>query len=465
MKKLLLILLCLPMIGFGQVFIKEYNTILTAYEQGFSVKQTSDGGYIILGISNDGGFDSTNINLVRTDASGTYLWHRNSGGQNQDYAFGNEIVHQTLDGGFITLATYDFIAHSNVTLNNNSRVWLIKRDASGNQEWEKKFDADSCLCSKASLEPTSDGGYIIFARACDAIIWLIKTDSIGNTLWTKTHNPYFGGFVSPTFMLPFGGDIEQTSDGGYIMTGMQLVADTNAPGGIDRAPAIMKLDPQGNIDWVQPYYTPTYFGNVSSIEQTTDGGFVLSGSLLHNDTMGLIGINNGTFAIKTDSNGDTIWTKFDTTILYSNYWSDIKQTTDGGYIYYRLGNAGNGTWFFGGITITKLYPSGGDDWSTIFQNFQGKTISGGMSIEQTSDGGYIMTGALSDTIALTHNTLLIKTDGNGNVTSTFNIPIPNANKKLQKVVDVLGRQTKGKKNEPLFYIYDDGTVEKRITIE
>ena len=58
----------------------------------------------------------------------------------------------------------------------------------------------------------------------------------------------------------------------------------------------------------------------------------------------------------------------------------------------------------------------------------------------------------------------IKTDGQGNVTSTFNIPI-NPNKKLEKVVDILGRETKGKTNEPLFYIYDDGSVEKRITIE
>jgi hypothetical protein len=34
-----------------------------------------------------------------------------------------------------------------------------------------------------------------------------------------------------------------------------------------------------------------------------------------------------------------------------------------------------------------------------------------------------------------------------------------------RTIDVLGRKTKGTKNEPLFYIYDDGTVEKRITIE
>jgi len=59
---------------------------------------------------------------------------------------------------------------------------------------------------------------------------------------------------------------------------------------------------------------------------------------------------------------------------------------------------------------------------------------------------------------------LIKTDNQGNVTSTFNIPIPNANRKLEKIIDVLGREKK-QTNQPLFYIYDNGTVEKRIVIE
>jgi hypothetical protein len=39
------------------------------------------------------------------------------------------------------------------------------------------------------------------------------------------------------------------------------------------------------------------------------------------------------------------------------------------------------------------------------------------------------------------------------------------NKELLKVTDLLGRETKGTKNELLLYIYDDGTVEKRITID
>ena len=88
-----------------------------------------------------------------------------------------------------------------------------------------------------------------------------------------------------------------------------------------------------------------------------------------------------------------------------------------------------------------------------------------VSVQQTTDGGYIISGIAEIIHKSVYAIYLIKTDNNGNVTSTFNIPTPNANKKLQKVVDILGKQTKAKTNAPLFYIYDDGTVDKKIILE
>jgi hypothetical protein len=86
------------------------------------------------------------------------------------------------------------------------------------------------------------------------------------------------------------------------------------------------------------------------------------------------------------------------------------------------------------------------------------------SVRQTTDGGYIMTGATNSIGDGLGDVYLIKTDGSGNVTSTFNIPI-NPNRKLQKTVDILGKQTKPQTNTPFIEIYDDGTLEKRIVIE
>ena len=93
-----------------------------------------------------------------------------------------------------------------------------------------------------------------------------------------------------------------------------------------------------------------------------------------------------------------------------------------------------------------------------------QTNDGGACIEQTNDGGYIISG-WSESTNGDGDIYIIKTDGNGNVTSTFNIPTPNPNRKLEKVVDILGKETKPQPNTPFIEIYDDGTVEKRIIIE
>ena len=60
---------------------------------------------------------------------------------------------------------------------------------------------------------------------------------------------------------------------------------------------------------------------------------------------------------------------------------------------------------------------------------------------------------------------LIKTDDSGNITSTFNIPTPSSNRKLEKVVDILGRETKHPQNIPFIEIYDDSSTEKKLIIE
>jgi len=99
----------------------------------------------------------------------------------------------------------------------------------------------------------------------------------------------------------------------------------------------------------------------------------------------------------------------------------------------------------------------GQGWERTFGDID-KTENG-YAVQQTTDGGYIITGS---TYSFgNEDVYLIKTDGNG---QEFNIPV-NPNKELEKVINVLGRKTKEKTNEPLIYILDDGTVEKRIVIE
>ena len=104
----------------------------------------------------------------------------------------------------------------------------------------------------------------------------------------------------------------------------------------------------------------------------------------------------------------------------------------------------------------------GQGWEKIF-GVSGSTYPDeGYSVQQTTDGGYIITGMIN--VGGFNDVYLIKTDGSGNVTSEFTIPI-SSNRELNSVVDLLGRDINPEKNKPFIEIYNDGTVEKKMIIE
>ena len=145
---------------------------------------------------------------------------------------------------------------------------------------------------------------------------------------------------------------------------------------------------------------------------------------------------------------------------YDDIGNSVQQTADGGYIITGDRDFGTGNL---DICLIKTDGSGTEQWT---KTFGGAFTDYGNSVQQTADGGYIITGQTQLYVNGDFETdvYLIKTDGNGNITSTFNIPV-NLNRKLQKTVDILGKQTKPQTNIPFFEIFDDGTVEKRITID
>jgi len=318
-------------------------------DEGWSVQQTSDEGYIVAGHTESYGAGEWDVYLIKTDSLGDTLWTRAYGGTDEDYGFA---VQQTTDGGYIVAGrTYSYGA-------GGCDIYLIKTDFLGDTLWTKTYGGAGYDLGH-SIQQTTDGGYIVAGRtssygAGDYDFYLIKTNAAGDTLWTKT----YGGTGSD-----YGYSVQQTADGGYIVAGYTY-------GVGDEGVYLIKTDASGDTLW-----TRTYGGIYSdigrSVQQTTDGGYIVAGWTGSQDVC----------LIKTNASGDTLWTR-----AYGGTGSDcgysVQQTTDGGYIV-----AG---WTDGAgsqdVCLIKTNASGDTLWT--------KTCGGGTgySVQQTTDGGYIVAG-------------------------------------------------------------------------
>lgn len=251
-------------------------------DNGYSVQQTFDGGYIITGYTEVKAGDE-DVYLLKTDSSGNEIWSNIIGGADNESGFSCK---QTFDGGFIIAGgTHSFGAGSR-------DVYLIKTDISGNEEWSKTFGGNKIDCG-CSVQQTSDHGFIIIGFSTsfstgDYEVYIIKTDGTGNQMWSKT----FGGEKDD-----YGISGQQTSDGGFIITGR-----TNSFGsGISNYGVyLIKTDNSGNEVWSKTYYGNTLneYQSGSCVQQTSDGGFIIVG-LQHYETY-----PGNVLLIKTDENGN-----------------------------------------------------------------------------------------------------------------------------------------------------------------
>jgi hypothetical protein len=244
------------------------------------------------------------------------------------------------------------------------------------------------------VRQTSDGGYIVAATAWSfgvgaGDILLIKTDANGNIQWAKT---YGGGDGDGAF------SVQQTSDGGYIVAG-----HTYSFGAGDFDIFLIKTDANGNLQWAKTY-GGTYWDDARSVQQTSDGGYIVVG--LTNS----FGAGGGDiFLIKTDASGNVQWAK-----TYGGTSADeafsVQQTSDGGYIVVGLTNSfGAGT---EDIFLIKTDASGNLQWAKTYGGAIGDRA---LSVQQTSDGGYIVAGLTNSFGAGGLDIFLIKTDASGNV--------------------------------------------------
>lgn len=359
-------------------------------------------------------------------------WDKRFGGTDNDYLTS---LQQTYDGGYILGGYTESGIGGDKTQPSwgGPDYWVVKIDSLGNKQWDKRFGGiDFEILS--SLQQTKDGGYILGGYSFSGIngdktqsswgafdYWIVKVDSLGTKQWDKR----FGGIDDDR-----NNTLKQTIDGGYILGGYSssgISGDKTQPawGGADYW--IVKIDSLGVKQWDKR------FGGTSddflfSLQQTTDGGYILGGfstsSLNGNKTQPSWG-NEDYWIVKIDSVGTQQWDKrFGGTsndFLYS-----LQQTTDGGYIlegYSYSGISGDKTqpaWGGGDYWIVKINSFGIFQWDKRYGGTGYEEGSG--YISQTTNGGYLLSGDSYSPMSgdKTENNLgfeqawVVKTDSLGN---------------------------------------------------
>jgi hypothetical protein len=347
---------------------------------GYSVQQTIDGGFIIAGYANSFGEEDIDVYLIliKTDSNGNSLWQKIFGGRNWDW--GNS-VQQTSDGGFIIAGYTESFGAGELD------VYLIKTDSAGNLLWQKTFGGSNFDVGY-SVQQTSDGGFIIAGEtdsfgAGNGDVYLIKTDPNGNSLWQKT----FGGSSS----LDEAFSVQQISDGSFIIAGY-----TSSFGAGSGDVYLIKTDPNGNLLWQRTFGGSSGDGGYS-VQETTDSGYIIAG-----ETSSFGAGNGDVYLIKTDPNGNLLWQK---TFGGSSYdWGySVQQTTDGGFII--TGQTSSFDDPDGDVYLIKTDSAGNSQWQ---KTLGGIICDGGLSVQQTSDGGYIIAGYTQSFGAWDSDVYLIK---------------------------------------------------------
>ena len=274
---------------------------------GRSVQQTTDGGYIIAGMTDSFSAGKVKAYLIKTDSSGMKQWEQTYGGN----AFNNAAsVQQTTDSGYIFVGS--------TVADRTPLIYLVKTDSSGKTQWEQTFGSGIQNYGN-SVRQSSDGGYIIAGakvQSTDQVYaYLVKTDSSGKTQWEQT----YGGKG-----FNFGTSVQQTTDSGYVIGGVTNSSSAN------QYFYLVKTDSSGMKQWEQ-----TYGGKglnlAHALQLTNDGGYVMVGEFLTGGTSVLNATSSQGYLVKSDSSGKMQWQEtFGGSANSSG--SDIQQTKDGGYI-------------------------------------------------------------------------------------------------------------------------------------
>jgi hypothetical protein len=308
----------------------------TGSEQPNAMIKTNDGDIIIAGETSSYGAGSTDCYLLKLNQNGDTLWTRTYGGANEDGACD---VIQTSDNGFI------LVGYSSTFTSAFGSVYVVKINSAGDTIWTKSYEKSTANIGSSIIQLADDGYFIVGqtlqpGQLQTSDCYFIRTDAQGDTLWTKTYggNNYDGAF--------------QCYDCG---DGLIISGTTKSFGTGNNDIFLSKFDYYGNSIWYKTYggINSDYGGSFSL---TNDNGYIITGR-----TESFGAGNQDMYLIKTNSIGDTLWTK--TFGGNSTEWGGcVKQTSDNGYIV--VGNTNS----YGNGYDVYLVKTNADGFSSIDEN-------------------------------------------------------------------------------------------------
>lgn len=313
-------------------------------------------------------------------------WGKAFGGDSDEEAFAMAL---TSDGGCILAGrTYTFDPSSGY-----GDAWLVKLGPDGDVEWEKRYGG-SLWDAVFVVQQTPDGGFIAagerYPPGGSLEVWVMKLKFDGEIYWQNTYgraDHYDSGL-----------SVRSTADGGFILLGR---TQSHAVGG-EQGAWVLKLTGSGGIEW-QKFLGGSDYDILFSVEQTTDGGYVLAGGTYsYSHVPGFSDV----WMVKMSRNGDVAWEK-----TYGGIYDDVaysvKQTEEGGYVLACWTSFG-----YGDIWALKTDMDGNVEWQKRYGGTEGDVPT---SLRQTSDGGFVISGYTSSFGSGSYDAWAFKLAGNGRI--------------------------------------------------
>jgi hypothetical protein len=370
---------------------------------------TPDKGFILAGETcNDVG-GKGNAFVVKLDQNGKIVW-ANAYGSLQDKESLNDIK-ITPDNGLVSVGE----RYLSNPVGRGELGVLLKTDASGNTIWWKEFDHQGNEAEGFSLQIANDNGFVIAGMMKDLDnlsdpfftlkaelqhLYVLKTDKDGVSLWS--------GYISGDYSSK-GQFIQQTKDGGYIITGSIYKAKESE----DTKICLLKLDKTGSMEWFKVYDNNGKKEETGmSVLETADNGFMVCGTTV-DAGQGADDI----FLFKTNKSGDILWSK-----TFGGPKIDIakfmQKLSGGGYVITGTTNS------FGMGSNDAFLMKVDDNGQVVWFKTYGSNLFEMASCVAIADDGFAMAGFNINSGVV--DGFCVKTDKNGSNICANNVPLKSA---------------------------------------